>query len=338
MEIRKQEITLEYQDYIPHAPVSPQKLYQQSCSNDGPTVEAWKDTWIKNVKENHKRFGPFKEKGIGQILGQFRNKPVVVAGAGPSLKHNGHLLKEKGDIPLISCLHNFHFFEDLGVDVDYYVTLDAGEVTIEEVTEGGSKTEDEYWTITEKRTLLAFIGTSPRLIEKWRGKILFFNAPVPSAEYMQAVREIEPFHSYISTGGNVLGASLYIAKAVLQCNPVAYVGADFCFGYDRKFHAWNSKYDAKMGHVIKVTDVFGNKVPTWQSYYNFKTWFDFVATQVPGIWINSTEGGTMGAYLEGNIQAIQQMPLRAFLNMYTIWKDVEDQFKDPTTLQEKLLF
>jgi hypothetical protein len=114
-----------------------------------------------------------------------------------ALKRNGADLKDRGEIPLISCLHNFHFFEDRDIKVDYYVTLDAGEVTIEEVSEGGSKTEEEYWAATEKHTLLAYIGTSPRLLAKWRGKILFFNCPTPAMgidDEIEKIREVPNLH------------------------------------------------------------------------------------------------------------------------------------------------
>ena len=35
--------------------------------------------------------------------------------------HNVQDLKERGGIPLVSCLHNFNFFEDNDIDVDYYI-------------------------------------------------------------------------------------------------------------------------------------------------------------------------------------------------------------------------
>jgi hypothetical protein len=214
--------------------------------------------------------------------------------------------------------------EDNDCKPDFYVTLDAGDVTIEEVYEGGTRTEEEYWELTKDRKLIAFVGTSPRLLEKWRGEIYFFDAPVPDDAYTKATQELEQFNAFVSNGGNVLGACLYFAKAYLGANPVAFVGADFSFSYDKKFHAWDSKYDANLGSVLRSVDVFGNKVLTWQSYANFKAWFDYVASVVPGIWINCTEGGTFGAYLEGNIMAVRQMDLTDFIGMYNINESIKD--------------
>lgn len=335
---RTAEIVLEYQNYIETPPVASQALYGQACSNDNVTIESWRQTWISNVRANHKKFGSFKDKSIGKLFGLYRNKPCIVAGSGPSLKYNGAKLKDRGEIGLVSCLHNFHFFEDNDVTVDFYVTLDAGDVTVEEVSEGGKLTEAEYWERTKKHKLLAYIGTSPKLLERWQGEVYFYNAPVPDPEFTEATEALEKFHCYVSNGGNVLGAAMYIAKGFLGANPISFVGADFAFGYDKKFHAWASKYDANLGYVLKAVDVFGNKVLTWQSYANFKAWFDYVALNVPGIWINCTEGGTFGAYADGNIMAVKQMELEAFFRMYNLSEELREQAEAPELAAKKILF
>ncbi len=332
------EIILEYQNYIETPPVAPQTLYSQACSNDGVTISTWRPTWLANIKANKERFKSFKDHGIGKLYNKFKNMPAIVAGSGPSLKRNGASLKDRGDIPLVSCLHNYSFFEDNGVTPEYYVTLDAGPVVIEEVYEGGAKTPAEYWASTKNKVLLAFIGTDPKLFDHWQGEVYFYNAPVPDPDFLAQVEAIEPFNTYISNGGNVLGACMYIAKGIMGCNPIAYVGADFAFSYSKKFHAWDSKYDKSLGYVVKAVDVFGNKVLTWQSYSNFKGWFDYIAIQVPGLWVNCTEGGTFGAYPDGNIMAVKQMDLDDFVGMYTMNEVLRSQCESPELNEKRLLF
>jgi len=331
-------IDLVYQDYINYLPVSPQSLHAQACSSDDITVKSWRQIWEKNIKKNHATYKSFSENGIGKLYGFTHQKPVLIAGAGPSLKSNIQDLKDKKDITLISCLHNFHFMEDNEIEVDFYVTLDAGEVTIEEVTEGGKKSEEEYWAMTAKRTLLAYIGSSPNLLAKWQGKIIFFNCPVPNSEFMAFVDSVEVFNSYVSTGGNVLGASFYIAKAIFGASIIGFLGADFCFSYDKKFHPFDSKYDANLGNVLKARDVFGLPVLTWQSYYNFKGWFEYVCSTVPGIYYNCSEGGTLGAYEQGNIRSILQIPLKDFIRQMTMFEEIQEQMINPQTKDKKLLF
>ncbi len=336
--MKTRQIICEYQNYIDYTPVAPKDLYGQACSSDEVTINSWRDTWQRNVKANHDKYGSFADMSIGEIFGLCDKKPVIVIGSGPSLKENAHELKNKKDIVTVSCLHNFHFLEDIGCPAEYYVSLDAGEVVIDEVYEGGSKSQDEYWTITKDRTLLCYIGTSPQLLSKWQGKILFFNAPVPDESYNKYCEEIEVFNTFVSNGGNVLGACLYIAKAYLGASVIAFMGADFSFSYDKKFHAWDSKYDAKLGQVLRVPDVFGNSVYTWRSYHNFKGWFEYITLVVPGIYYNCTEGGTFGAYKEGNLRSVHQLPISEFIRMMTMFEEIKEQAKNSKIKEKKLLF
>ncbi len=336
--MKKAEIFLQYQNLIHQPPISPKQMYAQACSNDEVTGDSWRTIWIRNATENKKTYGSFKDHGIGEIFGSHQNKPVIVVGSGPSLKGNAKELVNKGEIPIVSCLHNFHYLEDLGVNVDYYVSLDAGEITIEEVSEGGSKTPEEYWEITKDRTLLCFIGSPPALLKKWQGKILFFSCPMPSTVIHDEMKAVEDFNQYVSTGGNVLGACTYIAKAFLGASTVIFTGADFCFSYDHKFHAWDSKYDAHIGNCVHLTDVYGIKRLTWQSYANFKAWFDSKALTVPGYWINASEGGCLGSYPEGNLSCFKYMDLKDVFGMFGLNSHIKAQIENPDIKSNIILF
>lgn len=334
---RTEELVLDFQNYVEHPPITTTQMYQAAVSNDTVTIDSWKDTWIGQTKQNHKKFGPFKDRGLGKLFGSQSHKPAIIVGSGPSLGYNGKQLKDRGSIALVSCLHNYHFFVDNDIDVDLFVTLDAGPVTIEEVSEGGTHSEQYYWDSTKGKTLAAFIGTHPTLLEKWQGEVLFFNCPIPSPEIEKAFDETEQFHTYVSTGGNVLGASFYIARGIMGANPICFVGADFSFSYKGRFHGWDSKYDANIGRYINAIDIYGNKVKTWQSYLNFKSWFDAVCLRMPGLYVNCTEGGLLGSYPDGNIMAIKQMRLTEFINMYEIHNEIREQCLNPETGERKIL-
>ena len=335
---RRCEILLEYQNVIESPPVQPDRLYGQACSNDAGTVDSWRQTWIDQFKENHKTYGPFKDRSIGKFFKWSEYKPMIVAGAGPSLKVNVDKLKDRKGIGLISCLHNFHFFEDNQVYPDFYVTLDSGPITIEEVYEGGKEPPDYYWEKTKNHKLFAYTASHPELLKKWQGEIYFFSAPVPDALVTDETHgKTEPFFMNISSGGNVLGASMYIAKGVLGANPVAFVGADFSFSYEKRFHPFDSKYDKNLGMVLKAVDVYGNKVLTWQSYYNFKCWFDYASIKLPGTYFNCTEGGILGAYAEGNISTIRMIDLVDFINMYTLHHQLKSQCTNPEIVDKRIL-
>jgi len=336
--IRKSEIYLEYQPYFDYPMHARRQLFNQATSNDAVTVDTWRETWLRQIRANRDKFGPFKDKGVGKLHGIMRGKPCILAGSGPSLAINGDELRNKKDIPIVSCLHNFHYFEDRDIPVDFYVSLDAGEVTVEEVSEGGAHGAEHYWNRTKDRTLLAYIGTHPELLEKWQGEIYFFTCPIPDTPLSGEIEKIEKFRTAICTGGNVLGACTYLAKAIFGANPLIWVGADFSFSYSDKFHGWDSKYDRDIGHYIRMTDVFGNKVKTWQSYANFKGWFDHVVMTVPGIYINASEGGCFGSYPEGNIRQLMQMQLKDALGMFNLCDEIEETCTNPETEKPRILF
>ncbi len=335
-EPKKAEVYLEYQPYVDIA-VRPDSLYNQAKSNDQATVDYWKETWINQTRMNKARVGSFADNSVGQLFGKHRFQPCIVVGSGPSLKNNAHLLKQNPGIPVVSCLHNFQYLEGLGCGADYYVSLDSGPVTVEEVSEGGDKNVD-YWALTKDRTLIAFIGSHPDLIRLWQGKIYFFNAVIPDEDCVRRIDEIENFRVYCSNGGNVLGACVYIAKGFFGCNTIAFMGASFSFSYENKFHAWDSKYDANLGQVVYLTDVYGNRVKSWQSYANFKAWYDWLVTTIPGDWINCSEGGCMGSYPHGNIRQLKQMDLLDFFSMITMHEDLREQCENPQVGYRKILY
>lgn len=345
------EMILEYQNYIPAPPVKPEMLYGQACSADQITMQTWGQIWIDQIKANKQHFGSFKEYSIGKLYNEFRMKPCIIIGSGPSLKKNYMHLKEiqlqssvsgngilKNEIPMLSCLHNYHFLEDNGIKPNYYVTLDAGPVTLEEISEGGKQTPEYYWESTKDKTLIAYAGSHPDLFKKWKGKVYLFYSPLPDPNLINEIEKTEVLSPWISTGGNVLGASLYIAKAIMGANPIAFVGADFSFSYTNKFHGWDSKYDKELGRTVKCVDIYGNKVYSWQSYFNFKNFFDYITLTKPGLYVNCTEGGIFGAYPEGNIQSIIQMPLKRFILQYMWNKEIEDVCLDYSSTRRILLF
>lgn len=326
---------LEYQPTIEGPPAPQKALYDRAASNDGITVQSWRKQWLEQAAANAKKYDIINNTVMSEHL-KFLGKPCIVAGSGPSLRKNAKHLRERGFIGLVSCLHNFGYFVDNNIWPDYYMTLDAGDICIPEVFQGGKKEEEFYWEATRNCTLLASTVSHPDLIAKWRGKVLWFTAVLPDKEMCEAhTAAIGGSTVVLSVGGNALGACMYFARTVLGACPISFVGADFCFSYRKKFHPFDSPYDQKFSGLIKAVDVYGNAVGTWQSYFNFSQWFAFVAcgsfTGLPQLFINCTEGGLLGAYPEGNIKQILQMKLEQFISMYRLPEKLApamEQYKD----------
>lgn len=317
---------LSYQQYIPGPPIPKEGLWQQACSGDKVTSETWRETWLRNIENNVREFDADNNM-VDQCYGKHAYGPAIIAGSGPSLKKNVDILAQfcPSEIPIVSCLHNFGFFVDKKVPCEYYCTLDAGDVTIPEMTEGGTdKDRTKYSKASENKTLIAGLVSPPELLRLWKGKILFFNATIPDEPFMSRMPKLTKNKWIYSVGGNTLGACFYHATYVLGCNPIVMVGADFSFDYMHKFHSWDSDYDKKFAGVIPCTDLYGNRVYSWPSYINFKSWFEFQAMGGQGNhhvqMINCTEGGILGSYPDGNIMAIKQMRLMDYLDGCIRWK------------------
>ena len=292
---------------------------------------------MDNIIENVKRFDADNNM-VDKEYGKHAYHPAIIVATGPSLKKNiDDLGSCPEEIPVLACLHSYAMMIDHNIKASY-VTLDAQKIVIDEMAQGGTKSADYYWDSTKDHTLYAGLVSPPELIEKWKGKVLWYNAMIPDHWYMSELPKQTKNRWIYSVGGTTYGAVFYHAAYMWGCNPIACVGADFCFDYTRKFHPFDSPYDAKFAGVVPCTDVFGNRVWAWPSYQNFKAWFEFQAMGGQGDHnlqiINCTEGGTLGAYPQGNIIAIKQMRLRNFVDSYTRWGKLKKTVDDATARGE----
>lgn len=353
------EIDLLYQPLIDAPPQQVGNLYSQACSGDEVTINAWRETWIKQYKENRDRFQGFGDKSIGQLHGINHQKPAIILGSGPSLKNSIEALKENKEslnpVLTVSCLHNFGFLEDEGCHADYYLSIDAGKIVIDDVSEGRKENADYYWEKTKGKKLLAYVASDPRLFDLWQGEVYLYNCLIPDLGVKAELEKVERFAHYVSCGGNALGGCLYVAKAIMGSDAIHFVGADFCFDYNNTFHSYKTHYDSPGDYVI-LPDVYGIPRKSWRSYTNFKFWFDHIAMNVPGRWVNCSEG-ILGAYPGGNLKHFEykslkeallpyQMNERVFLErrdakQELLGKDrinLKDLFSNPNFEQDIILF
>lgn len=323
------QMMLAFQPYVTQAPINKEQQWDQACSSDKKTSEAWSDTWLKHIEQNVNEHEA-DTRTVGDMFGDFAYKPCLCVASGPSLKRNFHMVKElPEDIPVISCLHSFHKFIDTGTRCDAFVTLDAGDIVLTEMSEGGQHPEQYYWDATADHTLVAGLVTPPELIKRWKGKVRFFNATIPDEVFMNRMPKITKNQWVYSVGGNTFGAAMYHAAWVWGCRELALVGADFAFDYMHQFHAWDTPYDQQFSGLVPCTDVYGNRVYSWPSYQNFRMWTEF---QAQGSFanhhvriVNCTEGGTLGAYPHGNVMWVQQMTLADWVDQSVRWRKYKEE-------------
>jgi hypothetical protein len=334
--IRDLRIDLQYQPFCDNPP-DPTSLFKQACTGDALTIDSWRSIWIENYKKTADRFGDLSPYSLNQLYGINKYKPAICIASGPSLKVSIEALKKNQELetPLltISALHNLSYMLDEGIHVDYYVTLDSGEIILQDAVDHGKNTPEWYWEKTKDSTLLAIVPSTPKLWDLWKGKMYFFNAPIPDLQIRQAFTEIQPFSSFVSSGGNCGGALMYIAKAFFGSPKIIFVGYDFCFSYDNEFHSYPTQYDNfkgnGVGQVVLWPDVYGIPRKTWPSYLNFKCYLDSVAMRVPGDWVYCSEG-LLGAYKEGNIRSYKYCTLDQALQPYLMAESVTVEARDPS--------
>ncbi len=306
------------------------------------TLDYWGETWLANTRANKERFGHFAGASMGKLWGVLKNQPAIVVGAGPSLRKNVHELKrakEQG-IKILACLHSFSFLIDNGIEPDYFVSIDAAPEVVDLITRGGKMPPSCYLELSRKFTLLAATISHPKLFDEWKGNVLFGHCLSGSLEFDNKSKEIESFNMNLSTGGNVLGACFYIAKSIMGANPIVFVGADMAYAPDGEFYAAGHTYDYEhfdAGDVV-AKDIHGTDVRTHRAFFNFKTWFDSICRRVPGIYINATEGGILGAYEQGNLACYQYMSLQKVLHMYRIHELTVMQCEEPHLLNKSAVF
>lgn len=331
--LRDLKIDLQYQPLIEGPPAQQGNLWDRAASGDKETITHWEKTWLTHAKSTKELFGSYGSKSIGQLYGINRYRPAIICGSGPSLKESIGALRDNAasahPVLSISCLHNFGYFQDEGCHADYYLTLDSGDIILEDVFEGRKHPPEYYWEQTENKVLLACITTPKKLFDLWRGPVYLFNIMIPDARVHNEIQSIERFSHYVSAGGNALGGCLYIAHHIFSSHVIHLVGADFCFDYDNTFHSYKTHYDA-LGNYIMWPDCFGIPRKTWMSYLNFKFWFDWVACNIPGRYVNCS-GGIMGSYKEGNIKQFQYMPLKDALIPYRMHEKVMREHRDAST-------
>lgn len=345
------DMILQVQPYIEGIPQGKSSAWRAATHNDGVTVKTWAKQWVDQTKINIENYDMIANSVMTEFQ-RFRGQPVILMGSGPSLEKNwtsliGDSLNHfgRGKIPIITNVHNFPFCEDRNImkESDYYLILDAGDICIKEMYEGGKHDEAWYWERTKNRTLIAYHGTHPEFLKRWQGPIKFYSTPSATMELSKEFQTIIDSTKIpgFNVGGNVMGAALYFARAILGCSVPIFMGMDLCFSYNRKFHPWDCWYNEKFSGVIPWTDIFGNRVYTWNSYFGFKNWFDYIAVggngNNPHLIINATEGGILGSYPEGNIKQIIQLDLATALHLFNMSDRLPDQLKQSAE-QMHLLF
>lgn len=274
-------------------------------------------SWLDNYFENLKHLPDSPP--IDVLKGRFKGKPMVIVGAGPSLKKNAHLLKDiKGKALIVAAITAYKPLLKYGVIPDFVIASEK--VDLPEYFTNGP--EDR-----KTRLILAEVSHPGMFSREVKEKFVFFN-PYISLSLEQSRHWGSDYFPEI--GGSVTTAALDMG-VMFGCSPIVFIGQDLCFGGDAThapggvYIAQNVRIDREKGEVVieedyvtlpeKVTSRFalqwlkgldGKPVPSKFDWATFHQWFEnymvcLKKLKLPVEVINATEGG---AYIEGMEHAL----------------------------------
>jgi len=259
------------------------------------SAEAFSDILDKNFKENINNF----DGSVDDLFGKFKNKPLYLVSAGPSLDQNIHELskvKDKGII--LSVGRAVKPLLTSGIVPNYIVITDPGNHLYNMQLKGlDIDVPIIVLSTCDKNVMLNYMG---------KKYIAFQEGYTPAEEYAKKAN-----YKLVKTGGSVATTALDIAIK-MGYNPIIFVGQDLAFTESR---AHSQKTYAKSivnsGNLREVEDVNGNIIKTSKNLYIYLRWIQNRIEEEQGIeFIDATEGGA-------RISGTKAMRLSEFIHRYS---------------------
>lgn len=294
--------------------------------------------WTQNYFSNIKSF--LKYHPVDALKERLKGVPLIIAGAGPSLKKNAHLLREvKGKALIIAAITAYKPLLGYGVVPDFVIA--AEKVDLPEYFTYG---EDDLKT----RLLLGEVSHPDMYAREVKGKFIFFN------NYNRLSHEQAPLwgSGYSPASGGSVTTAAFDMGVFFGCDPIVFVGQDMSFGGGRTHAAGgvyvsqNIRIDEKKNEIIieedfvkpdmtmgKLEQVFqllwlkgldGKPIPSKYDWVTFHQWFENYMTylrreKIKVRVINATEGG---AYIEGMEHTTLRAAIDAHMRTYHPVQDV----------------
>jgi len=274
------------------------------------------------MKENFLSNVSLGVSSITSFIQQFKNVPIIMVSAGPSLEKNIHLLHDAKKHSLICCVGTaLKPLLDSQIQPDFFMMIDPKDLVFEQIKD-----------ICDLDIPLFYLSTVNKNVPcKYRGpKFIVYQEGYPLAEEY-ALNEGAPI---IRSGGSVATA-LFDLLLKFGFSPICLVGQDLAYT-NQKTHvigSHNSKHFNNFGNDIIYTLSFDrlDKVPTSRQFLAYRDWFVNVARLEKRPLYNATEGGV---YIDG----FEHIPLTEFIekNRGIDISDTRDYFRELVKIQTSL--
>lgn len=251
-----------------------------------------------NIVENIQYI--LQESTITNFKDIFKDYPVVIVSAGPSLDKNIDDLKDKQDkVIILAGVRTLKPLVERGIIPHFLLNIDPQFITYELV--------QDYLDL--EIPLISLIHGNHILVEEWKGpKIFIIDERQKSLiEYLTGKQQ-----DIIETGGSVANASAAIAD-YMGCNPIILIGQDLAFT-NRKHHSDiasnTTETEEKTNSQLFIEDINGNKISTSPQLYYYLNWFEeFIENHPDSCFVDATEGGA-------KIKGTEVLALQNTMNRY----------------------
>lgn len=227
---------------------------------------------------------------------EYKNKPAIIVGAGPSLEKNIHVLEKHKDKALI-----------FSVDAAYKTLLNHNIVPDAVTTVERTDITYKFYKEIDKSSDTVFVG--PHLIKG--GVLDKFEKRIDTGRYGDTIlREMMSAFGLesLKIGMNVANAPFAFARH-MGCNPIIFAGLDLAYT-SGKTHVSNitDNMDASIRKFYEESTTYvrgqnGEFLETYEFFNYARLWFEKnIHLDKSTVYINATEGGA-------NINGMINMPL-----------------------------
>lgn len=240
------------------------------------TINNNKTILDNNFTENIKNF----DANVDSLFAKFKDKPLYLVSAGPSLDKNIHDLskvKEKGII--LSVGRAVRPLVAAGITPDYIIITDPSDYLYDMQLKG----------LEIDVPIIVLSTCDSNVMRNYKGfkYIALQNGYSPAEDYANLNNNI-----LVKTGGSVATTGLDVAIR-MGCNPIIFVGQDLAYT-DEKSHAKETfSKDVVYNDTLRdVEDIYGNTIKTSVNLYIYLRWIQNRIEEEENInFIDATEGG-----------------------------------------------
>ncbi|MBI3211937.1 MAG: motility associated factor glycosyltransferase family protein [Simkania negevensis] len=219
------------------------------------------------------------------LAGKFHKIPAIICGAGPSLKKNIDLLAKSSNKALLFAAGSaLGPLAERGIEAHFGALLDPAPPIGRFLRQG-------YFSLP----MFFQYQVSYELYRNISGKRLIFGSSALHPLQEKLMQSLGAPLPYFDSGWTAATFATHIAYT-LGCDPVIFVGMDFCVAADEKYIAGVEQKEEeekeKRKDQILCVDLFGKQVFSRSDFLMGKSWIEqFAQKDKEREFLNATEGG-----------------------------------------------